>query len=49
MLATFLGLTFALSAVFWWFIIAAGTLNAHASPRGCSGARATLSHHPSPD
>jgi hypothetical protein len=28
-LATFLGLTFALSAVFWWLIIAAGTLNAH--------------------
>lgn len=27
-LATFLGLTFALSAVFWWLIIAAGTLNA---------------------
>jgi membrane protease YdiL (CAAX protease family) len=28
-LATFLGLTFALSAVFWWLIIAAGTLGAH--------------------
>jgi hypothetical protein len=28
-LATFLGLTFALSAVFWRLIIAAGTLNAH--------------------
>jgi len=28
-LATFLGLTFALSAVFWWLIIAAGSLAAH--------------------
>jgi membrane protease YdiL (CAAX protease family) len=28
-LAMFLGLTFALSAVFWWLIIAAGTLGAH--------------------
>ena len=28
-LATFLGLTFALSAVFWWLIIAAGSLGAH--------------------
>jgi CAAX protease family protein len=28
-LATFLGLTLALSAVFWWLIIAAGSLGAH--------------------
>jgi len=28
-LATFLGLTFVLSAVFWWLIIAAGSLGAH--------------------
>jgi len=28
-LATYLGLTFALSAVFWWLIIAAGSLGAH--------------------
>jgi uncharacterized protein len=28
-IATFLALTFALSAVFWWLIIAAGTLGAH--------------------
>lgn len=28
-LTTFLGLTFALSAVFWWLIIEAGTLGAH--------------------
>jgi len=28
-LATFLGLTFALSAVWWWLIVAAGSLDAH--------------------
>src|SRR4051794_11118202 len=28
-LATFLGLTFALSAVFWWLIVAAGSLGAN--------------------
>ena len=28
-LATFLGLTFALSAVFWWLIVAVGSLGAH--------------------
>src|SRR4051794_30801383 len=28
-LATFLGLTLALSAIFWWLIISAGSLGAH--------------------